>query len=373
MARYIHEQPDWPKFRWNAAALEAVLADVRYRQGLLLGKMEALGFDAQRETGLEALSSTIVQSSAIEGESLDYGQVRSSVARSLGIEDAAIPPSDRYIEGIVEITIDATENYSAPLTKERLFGWHAALFPTGYSGLRKIDVAKWRSEDSDPMQVVSGSGARERVHFEAPPARALPEEAEAFLSWFDSPRDGDPLLRAGIAHLYFVTLHPFSDGNGRIARVIADMGLARAENRARRFYSLSSSIKRERSAYYSVLEAAQRGTMDVTHWLGWFVACVGKAIDAAEETLKLVMQKSSVWNAANERGINARQRVVLTRLLAGFEGKLTSARYAKLAKCSQDTALRDIDELIRFGILERGDAGGRSTSYRLAHALKTGI
>lgn len=373
MVRYIHERSDWPGFTWNTAELADALAETRYRQGLLLGKMSAFGFDLQREANLEALTASTVHSSAIEGETLDYRQVRSSIAHGLGMKDELAFTPDRHVDGIVAMTLDATTNCAAPLTRERLFGWHAGLFPTGYSGLRKISVAVWRSEASDPMQVVSGSGPRERIHFEAPAASRIPREIGAFLRWFEAPNDTDPMLRAGIAHLYFITLHPFQDGNGRIARAIADMCLARAERDTRdgecagRFYSVSSAIERNRSAYYDILESTQRGTMDVTRWLIWFVTCVREAIDTTDGLIKNVMRKNRVWAEVDRHRIGDRQRVVLSRLLDGFEGKLTSGKYAKLAKCSQDTALRDINELIGFGILEREEGGGRSTAYRLVN------
>ena len=368
MATYIHERADWPNFTWDAAALAAPLAGLRYRQGLMIGRMDGLGLETRQEADLENIAATVVRSSAIEGDILDYAAVRSSVARNIGIDDGVHSPFDRHIDGTVQMTLDATKNYFAPLTRERLFGWHALLFPTGYSGMRKIPVGGWRNEESDPMQVISGGGARERVHFEAPSAARLPGEMTAFLEWLDSPHQDDPLLRAGVAHLYFVTLHPFADGNGRIARAIADMCLARAEDDPMRFYSVSSAVERNRPQYYDILESTQRGGMEITRWLSWFIGIVGDAIEGAEKTLNRAAEKRAIWRKADDFGMNQRQRVVLTRLLGDFKGNLTSGRYAKLAKCSTDTALRDIEELIRADILARNDAGGRSTSYRLNDA-----
>ncbi|SHN71611.1 Fic family protein [Desulfovibrio litoralis] len=363
--RYIHERAEWPNFQWNIERLAGLLATVRHKQGLLLGRMSTLGFSIQAEAGLEILTEDVVKSSAIEGEKLDSTLVRSSLARRLGIDIGGITPMNRHIEGIVEMMLDATQRYAGPLTKERLVGWHAALFPTGFSGFRKITVGAWRTAESGAMQVISGAFGREKVHFEAPDAVRLDKEMNAFLKWFDAKLDLDPVLKAGIAHLWFVTLHPFEDGNGRIARAIADCALARADNSSQRFYSMSARIEQERNAYYAILETTQKGGVDITNWLEWFLECLERAIDGADEILASVLRKAQVWNKANQYSLNDRQRIVLNFLLNEFKGKLTSSKYAKLAKCSQDTALRDIRELMNYGLLFQSESGGRSTSYEL--------
>ena len=363
---YIHEQRDWPRLHWNGESLSARLADVRHRQGRLLGRIGDLGFELRCEAVLSTLVGDVVKSSDIEGEILGTVPVRSSVARRLGMDAGGMGRADRDVEGVVEMTLDATRNYDQPLTVERLYGWHSSLFPTGRSGMKWIRVGAWRDSDSDPMQVVSGPAGRERVHFEAPPAARLDAEMETFLEWFEAPPDTDPVLVAGLAHLWFVTIHPFEDGNGRIARVVADMALARSEGSSQRFYSMSSQIRAERNAYYEVLERTQRGTTDVTEWMDWFLACLGRSIDSAHKALAGVLAKARFWERAAGFSLNDRQRLVLNRLLDGFEGKLTTSKWAKLAKCSQDTALRDIAILIDHGVLVRNPGGGRSTSYRLA-------
>ena len=362
---YIHEQRDWPHLYWNEQALAGALADVRHRQGRLIGRMEALGFDLQREAVLGTLIEDVVKSSAIEGEKLDAGQVRSSVARLLGMDAGGIGRADRDVEGVVEMMLDATRHFDRPLIAERLHGWHASLFPTGRSGMKRITVGAWRNSDSDPMQVVSGPAGRERVHFEAPAAARLDAEMGAFLDWFDAPTKTDPVFKAGLAHLWFVTIHPFDDGNGRMARAVADMALARSERSPQRFYSMSSQIRAERNAYYDTLERTQRGTTDVTAWMGWFLACLGRSIDSATTVLAGVLAKARFWERAAGISLNERQRLVLNRVLDGFEGKLTTSKWAKLAKCSQDTALRDITFLVEHGILARNPGGGRSTSYEI--------
>lgn len=363
---YIHQQADWPKLTWDAAKLSVLLAEVRHRQGRLLGRMEGLGFLLRSEAQLFTLTADVVQSSAIEGENLDAEEVRSSIARRLGLEQAGAAVASRDVEGIVEMMLDATQNYALPLTRERLFGWHAALFPTGRSGLRKITVGAWRPAEVGAMQVVSGPIGRERVHFEAPPAEKLDQEMRAFLEWFEAGNGFDPVIKAGVAHFWFVTIHPFEDGNGRIGRAIADLELARADGTAERFYSLSAQIETERKEYYLQLERGQRGGLDVTLWLEWFLGCLGRAITKADETLSGVLQKARVWEKVNQQTVNERQRKVINRLLEGFEGKLTSSKYAKIAKCSEDTALRDIRALVESGVLIKNEAGGRSTSYALA-------
>lgn len=362
---YIHHHPDWPRFRWDAERLAAILADVRHAQGFLLGRMASLGFSLRAEASLETLTADVVTSSAIEGERLDEAQVRSSIARKLGMDVAGLSATDRHVEGVVEMMLDATQRFAAPLDGERLLGWHAALFPTGRSGLRRIAAGSWRTAASGPMQVASGPVGRERVHFEAPHADRLPQEMRAFLEWFNAPPVMDPVLKAGVAHLWFVTIHPFEDGNGRIARAIADMALARADGLPERFYSMSARIEKERAAYYDVLEKSQKGGLDITNWLEWFLGCLGRALVGAETTLASVLRKSRVWQNANRHPLHDRQRKVLHKLLDDFTGLLTSSKYARLAGCSHDTALRDIRDLVRFGVLKQNPKGGRSTSYEV--------
>lgn len=366
MPRYIHQLKDWPKFRWNAEKLAGQLAAVRHRQGRLIGRMERLGFRLREEAVLETLTEDVLKSSEIEGEILDKDQVRSSIARRLGIEAGALTPADRNVEGVVEMMLEATQNYDAALTEERLFAWQAALFPTGRSGMRRITVGAWRDDRDGPMQVVSGPVGRERVHYQAPEAKKVAREMKRLLKWFDD-RDGlDPVLKAALAHLWFVTIHPFDDGNGRIARAISDMALARAEQSGQRFYSMSAQIRKERNAYYDILEATQKGNLDITPWFQWFLGCLDRAFDGAETILAAVLKKARFWEARAGESFNDRQRIVLNRLLDGFEGKLTSSKWAKLTKSSQDTALRDIADLVERGILTKDAGGGRSTSYSLA-------
>jgi len=362
---YVYELPDWPRFDWNRERLAEPLADVRHRQGRLIGHMEALGFNLRQEAVLKTLTADVLKSSEIEGEKLDADQVRSSIARRLGMDIGALKQADRHVEGIVEMTLDATRHYEQPLTVERLFSWHAALFPTGRSGMIKIRVGAWRDGSTGPMKVVSGPVGKERVHFEAPAAARVDGGMKAFLHWFNANAGIDPVLKAGLAHLWFVTIHPFDDGNGRIARAIADMALARSENTPQRFYSMSAQIRHERAAYYNILERTQRETMDVTPWMEWFLGCLGRAIKGAQTILGAVLAKAHFWEAIAGIPLNHRQRLVLNRLLDGFEGKLTTSKYAKLAKCSQDTALRDILAFVERGVLVRNLEGGRSTSYSL--------
>jgi Fic family protein len=362
---YIHELNDWPNFRWSHERLAAPLASLRHRQGRLIGHMEGLGFRLRAEAVLKTLTEDVVKSSEIEGEVLDREQVRSSIARRLGMDVAALAKADRNVEGVVEMMLDATQNYQAPLDGPRLFNWHAALFPTGRSGMTPITVGSWRDDSRGPMQVVSGPVGREREHYQAPAAKLLQNEMRKFLDWFAGDAALDPVLKAGLAHLWFVTIHPFDDGNGRIARAIADMALARSENSSQRFYSMSAQIRLEWKAYYEMLERTQKGNLDVTPWLEWFFACLGRAFDGAEETLASVLQKARFWEAYGKSALNERQRAMINRLLDGFAGKLTSSKWAALAKCSQDTALRDIDGLVALGILAKDEGGGRSTSYSL--------
>jgi Fic family protein len=366
MTKYIHDLKDWPKFRWSHERLAEQLAAVRHRQGRLVGRMETLGFALRAEATLQTLTEDVLKSSEIEGEVLDKEQVRSSIARRLGMDIGALTPADRHVEGVVEMMLDATQKFDKPLTIERLFDWHAALFPTGHSGMSRIAVGKWRDDSKGPMQVVSGPLGRELVHYEAPAAKRLTREMRAFLDWFNDNDATDPVVKAGLAHLWFVTIHPFDDGNGRIARAIADMALARSEQSSQRFYSMSAQIRRERKTYYDKLEATQKGDLDVTLWLEWFLGCLSRAFDDAEEILATVFRKARFWERHASVPLNVRQREIINRLLNGFEGKLTSSKWAKLTKSSQDTALRDIDDLVKRGILTRDAAGGRSTSYSLS-------
>ena len=363
MTTYIHELKDWPRFNWSTERIAEQLASVSRHQGRLIGRMEALGFQLRAEAVLESLTQEVIKSSEIEGEVLDKEQVRSSIARRLGLDIGALAPVDRNVEGIVEMMLDATQAYDQPLTDERLFGWHAALFPTGRSGMTKIIVAGWRTEKSGPMQVVSGPIGRERVHYEAPVASRLEDEMRAFLKWFNAESGIDPVLKSAVAHLWFVTIHPFEDGNGRIARAIADMALARSERSSQRFYSMSAQIRVERKAYYDILEATQKDELDITDWLQWFLACLDRAFDGAELTLASVLGKARFWDIYAQENLNDRQRKVLNRILDGFEGKLTNSKWAALTKTSNDTALRDIEDLVKRGILAKDAAGGRSTSY----------
>lgn len=366
---FIYQRADWPKFHWDTEQLVSALAAVRHKQGRLLGHMAALGFSLQSEATLQTLTLDVLKTSEIEGELLNADQVRSSVARRLGIDTFGLIPADREVEGIVEMLLDATQQYDQPLTDERLFSWHAALLPTGRSGMQRITVGGWRTHEAGPMQVVSGALGRERVHFQAPDAAALPTDMRRFLDWFNSDVPLDPVLKAAIAHLWFITIHPFDDGNGRIARAIADLQLARADSSPQRFYSLSAQIRKERDAYYDTLERTQRGDLDITDWLNWFLACLDRALTTAETTLANVLRKARYWEWLNTppraAQLNDRQRLMLNKLLDGFEGKLTTSKWAKIAKCSQDTALRDIQQLVELGVLIKEEAGGRSTSYGL--------
>ena len=360
---YIHQRPAWPDFRWDAAALAHPLAEIRCAQGRLLGRMESPLFPLPRlEANLEVLTVETVKSSAIEGEKLDADQVRSSLARRLGIEAGGTAPVSRSVEGVVEMALDAVRIFNDPLTPGRLFGWHAALFPAGRSGLRAIAAGAWRTGS---MQVVSGPAGSETVHFEAPKAARVPEEMEKFLAWFNAPPREDPVIRAALAHFWFVTIHPFEDGNGRIARAIADMALARADGHSERFYSMSAQIEAERGDYYAALEASQKGDVDVTPWLTWFLGCLGRSLVRAETILAGVLHKARVWQQVCAAPINERQRHLINRLLDGREDHLTTSLAGQWTNCSADTALRDIAKLVELGILARNESGGRSTSYRL--------
>lgn len=367
---YIHGLADWPNFHWDHGALAPSLSKTKIEQARLLGKMGSLGFDLQREAVLKTTTAEVIKSSEIEGEILNPDQVRSSVARRLGIEYAGMPRADHYIEGVVAMVMDATSEYSKPLTDERLFGWHNSLFPSGHSGLRKIKVAGYRDDSEGPMQVISGAVGNERVHFEAPVAAKVGPEMDAFLSWFNDKarNEGDWIVTAALAHLWFITIHPFDDGNGRIARAISDMALARSEKSSQRFYSLSSQIRQEHAEYYKILEATQKSSMDVTPWLDWFVGCTNRAIEGSQSTLANVFAKAAFWNSFVNTHVNERQRLMLNRLLDGFEGKLTTDKWQKMTKSSARTAVRDIQDLVDKGALIQNEEGGRSTSYRLARA-----
>jgi Fic family protein len=362
---YIWEKSNWPHLNWDEQSLSKQLAHVSREQGRLLGKMEALGFELRDEANLRTLTEDVIKSSEIEGEQLAPDQVRSSIARRLGMDVSGLVPADRHVEGVVEMMLDATSNHAKSLTEERLFAWHAALFPTGHSGMSKIRVGSWRDDNSGPMQVVSGPIGREKIHYQAPPANRLPDEVAKFLRWFEQPGDIDPLLISGLAHLWFVTLHPFDDGNGRIARAISDMALARSEKTGQRFYSMSAQIKREHKAYYDTLEWTQKGELDITKWQTWFLNCLLNAIEGAKTTLSSVLAKAHFWERFRKTPLNTRQIAMLNKLLEGFEGKLTTSKWAKITKCSQDTAHRDILNLIEIGALHKDGAGGRSTSYSL--------
>ncbi len=363
---YIHQDMAWPNFYWSDKQLSEQLASVRHRQGRLIGRMESLGFDLRAEAVLHTLTEDVLKSSEIEGEVLDKEQVRSSVARRLGMDIAGLTPSERHVDGVVEMMLDATQKYDQPLTGERLYDWHAALFPTGRSGMSKITVGAWRTDSGGPMQVVSGAIGRERVHYEAPAAKRLKKEMKVFLKWLGGNGGMDLVVKSAVAHLWFVTLHPFDDGNGRIARAISDQTLARSEQSANRFYSMSSQIREDRKAYYNILESTQKGGLDITAWLEWYLGCLDRAFDGAEIILGKVMQKANFWQTNRGQTFNDRQTKILNRLLDGFEGKLTSSKWAKLTKCSQDTALRDINDLLTQSVLVKESAGGRSTSYVLA-------
>jgi Fic family protein len=369
--KYIHMMDIWPSFAWDQDKIASVLGGVRNRQGRLMGRMEALGFSLRSEAILETLTLDVIKSSEIEGEILKTDQVRSSIARRLGLEIGGLVHSDRHVDGVVEMMLDATQNFNKPLAKDRIFGWHASLFPAGRSGMHKITVGAWRDDSHGPMTVVSGSLGHERVHFEAPAAKRLNGEMKTFLSWFNAPKDLDPVLVAAIAHLWFVTIHPFDDGNGRIARATADMQLARADGSRERFYSMSVQILKERTAYYNILEKTQKTTkiskdgIDITLWLEWFLTCLDRSLDTTETTLSGVFKKARFWKSHASVSINERQTLMINKLFEGFQSKLTSSKWANLTKCSQDTALRDILDLVGKGILVKDPAGGRSTSYSL--------
>lgn len=363
---YIHQRKEWANFTWNQSKLANLLAEVRYLQGYLLGRMAELGFSLCEEATLQILTEDVVKTSAIEGEKLNTEQVRSSLAKRLGIDIGVTVTSNRNVDGIVEIMLDATRHYNKPLTKERLFGWHAALFPTGRSGINSIKVGGWRTKASGPMQVVSGPFGREKIHYQAPTYNRVAKEMTRFIRWFNATAETDLVIKSAIAHFWFVTIHPFEDGNGRIARALADLMLARCEQSQQRFYSISKQIQQERNAYYDILENCQKGSLDITDWLEWFLHCMKRAITSSGGILQTVLTKAKFWKLYSGESFSDRQRLILNLLLDDkLEGKLTSSKWAKLTKCSQDTALRDINDLLTRNILTKEDAGGRSTSYHL--------
>lgn len=362
---YIWQARDWPNWHFDLAALAVSMAEVSRAQGLLVGRLADVGVALRDQASLTALTEDVVKTCEIEGEQLNVESVRSSIARRLGVDIGALAPVDRHVDGVVEMVLDATAHCYAPVSRERLFGWHAALFPTGYSGLSRIRVGCWRDDASGPMQVVSGPIGHQRLHFEAPPADRLDAETSRFLDWLNSSSNEPPLLKAGLGHLWFVTLHPFDDGNGRVARAIGDLLLARADGCPQRFYSLSAQIQRERKAYYDILERTQKRSMDVTEWLAWFLHTLHRAIEQAQHTVDAVLTKARFWHYWALTPLNERQVKLLNRLLDGFDGKLTSSKWAAIAKCSPDSALRDINDLLARGVLRKADAGGRSTHYEL--------
>lgn len=362
MATYIHQIKNWTQFQWNEGAFIGLLSEVRHLQGKLMGKAELLGFELKDEANLETLTQDVVQSSEIEGEILNPEQVRSSIATRLGLKDSGLQHSDRHIEGVVEMMLNATQNNDKTLNKERLFAWHAALFPTGRSGMYKIEVAQWRSGD---MQVVSGAMGKEKVHYEAPKAELLEKEMKQFISWFNKDSNLDPILKAAIAHLWFVTVHPFDDGNGRIARAITDMQLSKADGVNQRFYSMSAQIMNERKSYYKVLERTQKGDLDITEWIVWFLGCLKNAIRSSNTVIDKVVKKHQFWIQHAGLISNERQLKILNKLMFNFEGNLTTSKWAKMTGTSQDTALRDITDLVNKGILLKASSGGRSTHYVL--------
>ncbi|TAK74460.1 MAG: Fic family protein [Gammaproteobacteria bacterium] len=363
---YIHERTDWPNFTWDQKKVADLLVEARYLQGRLLGRMEALGFQVQEEAALRILTQDVVKTSEIEGEKLNIEQVRSSIAKRMGMDIGATLPTDRHVEGVVEMMLDATRHYDALLTQDRLFRWHTLLFPADKSSFRRMVVGGWRTEASGPMQVVSGPYGREKVHYEAPAYDRLEKEMSCFIDWFNGVTEIDLVIKSALAHFWFVTIHPFDDGNGRIARAIADMTLAHSEKSPQRFYSMSAQIQRERNDYYDVLERCQKGSLDITVWMEWYLTCLKHAIVASQELLQVVLMKAQFWAAHTAESFNERQRLIINRLLDNnFEGKLNSSKWSKLTKCSQDTALRDINDLLERGVLVKEEGGGRSTSYWL--------
>lgn len=364
MKAFIHQKDNWPEFTWRSNDFLSLLSEARNLQGRLIGKMETLGFDLRNEALLDTLTLDVLKSSEIEGEFLNPDQVRSSIARRLGMEIAGAVESDRNVEGVVEMMLDATQKCFDPLTADRLFDWHAALFPTGRSGMYKITVADWRKDTTGPMQVVSGAMGKEKVHFQAPDSDLVGKEMTRFIEWFNK-SNVDLVIKAAIAHLWFVTIHPFEDGNGRITRALTDMLLAQSDKSGLRFYSMSAQIRLERKGYYDILEKTQKGDLDISTWIIWFLNCLISALKSTDTVLTRVLFKADFWQKHIGTVINDRQRKLLNNLTDGFDGKLTSSKWAKIAKCSKDSAIRDINDLIDKGILQKEDAGGRSTSYEL--------
>jgi Fic family protein len=362
---YIWQLKAWPNWVYDHRRLAPLLAQVHQAQGHLQGRMYDLGMDLRDQATLRVLTEDVLKTSEIEGENLNADSVRSSIARRLGVDIGALAPADRHVDGVVDMVLDATQKHNTPLTAGRLYGWHAAMFPTGYSGLSKIRIGQWRDDAQGPMQVVSGPMHRQKVHYEALPALRLDAEMSDFMLWFNVDQQDDPVIKAGLSHLWFVTIHPFEDGNGRMARAVGDMALAKAEASVQRYYSLSAQIQRERKAYYDHLEATQKGGMDVTDWLEWFLACLLRCLQGAEHTLASVLMKARYWQHWAGMPMNERQIKLLNKILDGFDGKLTSSKWASIGKCSQDTALRDISDLLELGVLRKSDASGRSTSYEL--------
>jgi len=365
MKKFLYQNEDWPHLFWDNKSLISLLGQLRNLQGKIIGKMESLGFDLRNEAVWETLTLDILKSTEIEGQLLNPEQVRSSLARRLGLDIAGLVISDRDVDGAVDMMMDATQHFEKELTKERLFDWHSALFPTGRRGLNKIIVGNWRDDSTGPMQVISGAMGKEKVHFQAPDATAVDVEMDAFINWFNTEEELDPVLKAGLAHLWFITIHPFEDGNGRIARAITDLLLARSDGISQRFYSMSAQIRLERKGYYEILEKSQKGTLDITIWMEWFLNCLKNALNASKQVLARVLYKHRFWNKNAKQVFNDRQVLLLNKLLDGFNGKLTSSKWAKIAKCSADTALRDIQDLMNKNILRKGTAGGRSTNYEL--------
>jgi Fic family protein len=361
MAKYIYDYKNWPNFTWQQNRINAILGEVRFLQGKITGQMNMLGFATKEETNLTTLTLDVIKSSEIEGEKLDYEQVRSSIAQLLGINKGGIS-SNRNVDGVVEMMLDATQNYQVLLTDKRLYGWHSALFPNGYSGMHQIEVGRYRTGE---MQIVSGAMGKERVHFEAVHSSKVNKEMDLFLKWFNNNASMDPVLKAAIAHFWFIIIHPFDDGNGRIARAISDLMLARADNSNERFYSMSSQILVERKEYYGILQKVQHYSGDITEWLVWFLCCLKNSLHSTERILEKILRKTEFWKIHENTVFNERQRLVLNKLFDGFEGKLKSSKWAKITKCSSDTALRDIKDLIEKGILRQEQQGGRSTNYEL--------
>jgi Fic family protein len=365
MKIYIYQQPDWPEFKWDSKSVLLPLSNARHLQGRLTGQLETLGFKLRDEAVLETLTTEVIKTSEIEGQILELNQVRSSIARKLGIKVSGLVPSDQNTDGVVEMMLDATQNYQRRLTADRLFGWHSALFPSGRSGMYKIITGNWRDDSSGSMQVVSGAMGKDKVHFEAPPAKEIRNEIRSFITWYNKESDLDLILKSAIAHLWFITIHPFEDGNGRIARALSEMLLARSDNSSQRFYSMSSQIRAERKEYYNILERTQKGTLDITEWLVWYLKCFANAVNSSDKILSKVLSKHRFWITNSSETLNSRQILLINKLLDNFTGQLTTSKWAKIAKCSQDTALRDIQDLVNKKILQKNISGGRSTNYKL--------